>query len=924
LSSQEWRELLGLVPYAALDVLRNRRRTVSSIIGVLLAVSFVAGTFIAIDSSARATLDATLAGIPGDFSFSLYGPSPSFNYSTLEQAILEVGGVVNASVYETLPIGQLERPGHPESRVYGSTLAIDPDHLPSFIRDSKVSGSLALPRGSVGLSRDLAANLQAGIGDPVLVIYQENETIRWEANLTVGAVLDNSASVYGGPLQTPYQPPYYQYYSLVVVHLRDVDWLLTQLNQPTSGSSSVNGEVWIDRAAYVNPYDIDSTTRNLARIQRRLQGLLGTEVYNIQNNILSRIQDFSNRIAGQRIQFFIISTPVVLLGVYLGAVGVDLSHAERRRELAILKTRGARRGQLVGLLIMESVVGGIIAAAIGLAVGVGVSRLLIGIVNPATGSPPAYGAFNLTTDTILTISLLSILLMAAVTYRSAKRTAGLSIIETLRYYAPGETKIQYRPNIDIVLVAVGALDYGLVLWRSTSPTSLWTFLLGIVPFLLLPFVPLMLIVGSTRLLTRGTGKVYDWFSHAAKPLVGDLYHIVRRNLVRNPRRSSNVAIIIALGLAFGTFTLSTLATQDAHTIREIRGLIGADMAVSPIDTRANLTANLTAIPGVAGVAVVRYLPYVSVNFGYAAVYGIDPDSYFAVAQPESWYFPDQNPANARDILTTRNRILVSQSYYDQAFVEVGDRIVLAATTYDENGNFTGTVQANVTIGGIVRALPGMGFGYSTTVIASLDTLGPFLGPSLDPFNRPADQYLVDLAPGADWHSVKPLVIADPNVAYATVADEQVELLAASPFAKALYQFISMEIVFIGIILTAGVGLILYAASLERDVEFAAIIARGSSGWQTAKLLVGEAFVIMLVGLVIGVTVGTATAYFATQFLASGPVGVPAPAVPYFFVFPIEALFLVVIGPAAMLLSAIIVSARTARMNVAQVLKLRGG
>ncbi|HLB67575.1 MAG TPA: FtsX-like permease family protein [Thermoplasmata archaeon] len=917
---------MGLVPYAALDVLRNRRRTVSSIIGVLLAVSFVAGTFIAIDSSARATLDATLAGIPGDFSFSLYGPSSSFNYSTLEQAILEVGGVVNASVYETLPIGQLERPGHPESRVYASTLAIDPDHLPSFIRDSKVSGSLALPRGSVGLSRDLAAILEAGIGDSVLAVYQENETIRWEANLTVRAVLDNSALVYGGTPQPPYsQFPYYQYYSLVVVHLRDVEWLLTQLNQSTaSGSISVNGEVWIDRAAYVNPYDIESTTRNLERIQRRLVGLLGTQVYNLQNNILSRIQDFSNRIAGQRIQFFIISTPVVLLGVYLGAVGVDLSHAERRRELAILKTRGARRGQLVGLLIMESVVGGIIAAAIGLALGVGVSRLLIGIVNPPTGSPPAYGAFNLTTDTILTISLLSILLMAAVTYRSAKRTAGLSIIETLRYYAPGETKIQYRPNIDIVLVAVGVLDYGLVLWRSTSPTSLWTFLLGIVPFLLLPFVPLMLIVGSTRLLTRGTGKVYDWFSHAAKPFVGDLYYVVRRNLVRNPRRSSNVAIIIALGLAFGTFTLSTLATQDAHTVREIRGQIGADMAVSPIDARLDLTPNLTTIPGVAGVAVLRYLPYVSVSFSYAAVYGIDPDSYFAVAQPESWYFPDQNPAHARDILATRNRTLVSQSFYDQAFVEVGDRIVLSATTYDRNGNFTGTVQTNVTIGGIVRALPGMGFGYSPTVIASLDTLGPFLGPSLGPFNRPSDQYLVDLAPGADWHSVKPLVIADPNVAYATVADEQVELLAASPFARALYQFISMEIVFIGIILTAGVGLILYAASLERDVEFAAIIARGSSGWQTAKLLVGEAFVIMLVGLVIGVTVGTATAYFATQFLASGPVGVPAPAVPYFFVFPIEALFLVVIGPAAMLLSAIVVSVRTARMNVAQVLKLRGG
>src|SRR5439155_187887 len=79
---------LGLLPYAARDVLRNRRRSISSILGVLLAVTFVAGTFIAIDSSARATLDASLAGIPGDFSFSIYTFGPNrVNYSTLEQAV---------------------------------------------------------------------------------------------------------------------------------------------------------------------------------------------------------------------------------------------------------------------------------------------------------------------------------------------------------------------------------------------------------------------------------------------------------------------------------------------------------------------------------------------------------------------------------------------------------------------------------------------------------------------------------------------------------------------------------------------------------------------------------------------------------------------------------------------------------------------
>src|SRR3989440_10874318 len=74
---------VGLLPYAARDVLRNRRRSISSILGVLLAVTFVAGTFLAIDSYPRATPDASPAGIPRGLSFFISTFCPNqINYST--------------------------------------------------------------------------------------------------------------------------------------------------------------------------------------------------------------------------------------------------------------------------------------------------------------------------------------------------------------------------------------------------------------------------------------------------------------------------------------------------------------------------------------------------------------------------------------------------------------------------------------------------------------------------------------------------------------------------------------------------------------------------------------------------------------------------------------------------------------------------
>ncbi len=900
----------------------------SSILGVLLAVTFVAGTFIAIDSSARATLDATLAGIPGDLSF--YLNDVSVNYSLLRSEIASVAGVIDASVYRSFYINEIDNPNVGSAYPgFFSSLGIDPDHPPYVLSGAPLNGSLDLQRGEIGLSKGVASQLQVIVGDRVVAVNRVNDTIRYEVNLTVRAIVEPVETGYGvnpfvrSPLSSVPLVPI-QFYSILFVHIRDVDWLNGQLNYTRYGLS-LNGEVWIDRAHYVNPYDVDQTRRNLERIQRRLQILIGPQGY-VSDNILSRLESFADRIASLRIQYLLLSMPVLLLGVYLGAVGVDLSHAERRRELAVLKTRGARRGQVIGLLILEAVTGGLIAAVLGLAAGVALSRFLLGVVNPDFSGSLPYEAFVLTPDTVIIVAFLSVSLMAVVAYRSAKRTSSLPIIESLRFYSPGETKIHYSPRLDVILVVVGVSDYVLVWWRGGQVTGLWTYLLGLIPFILLPFVPIMLIVGLTRLLTRSTGKVYDVFSRITRLLTKDLAYIIRKNLSRNPRRSANVAIIIALGLAFGVFSLSVLATNETHLEREIRAGVGADAAVFPTYASGwdDETANLTTVAGVAG--VVRIESFSGVNPGYccAQVYGFDPDAYFAVAQPEFWYFVDGNAQAAHGILATPGQVVISQAYYDQAFIEVGDRIVLSMQAYDRNGSYIGTVRKNVTVGGVVRFLPGIGYGLTPAIYGSLETLRPFEGLASSVFGPESSRYLVDFRPDTDWRSVKAGLLSVPAVSYVQVVDEMIEQQSSNPFSRALYGFIAMEIAFIVVILTAGVGLILYAASLERDVEFAAIIARGSSGWQTARLLVGEALVIMLVGLVIGTGVGLGTAFFATQFLAAGPPGTAGPAVPYFFVFPWDAVLLVTLGPAAILLAALVVSARTAHLNVAQVLKLRSG
>src|SRR5207247_11446667 len=110
----------------------------------------------------------------------------------------------------------------------------------------------------------------------------------------------------------------------------------------------------------------------------------------------------------------------------------------------------------------------------------------------------------------------------------------------------------------------------------------------------------------------------------------------------------------------------------------------------------------------------------------------------------SWYFLDGNSESARNVLSTTGQVLISQALFNQAFLEVGDPIYLSETFMTSN-NTQQVVQVNVTVGGVVRSLPGTGFGSSSSIFGSFDPLAP--PPGGPPYSHSA-LYHVHLAPRA--------------------------------------------------------------------------------------------------------------------------------------------------------------------------------
>ncbi len=182
--------------------------------------------------------------------------------------------------------------------------------------------------------------------------------------------------------------------------------------------------------------------------------------------------------------------------------------------------------------------------------------------------------------------------------------------------------------------------------------------------------------------------------------------------------------------------------------------------------------------------------------------------------------------------------------------------------------------------------------------------------------------LVDVTPEADPAELQATIQA-LGATDVRIYQEERLLASFNPVTRSLYGFLRLQVAFAVVILTAGLALVAYAASLEREVEFAGMTARGAGGRQVAGLLLGEALALLIVGVSIGVGVGIISGYVATQTFLVGPPGTETLA-PFFLEVPLDVVWFVLLALAMLLGAAVLLSWRLTRMNLARVLKLRGG
>jgi len=362
------------------------------------------------------------------------------------------------------------------------------------------------------------------------------------------------------------------------------------------------------------------------------------------------------------------------IALFVGAFVIfntfSITVAQRTREFATLRTLGASRRQVLGSVILESLVIGFLASLVGLGLGV----LLAEGIEALFGSlgvelPSADRVFATRTIVVSLIVGVGITLLAGLF--PAIRATRVPPISAVREGAtlPRSRFAPYMPWVAGVVV-VGSL---LLLARAMFTDELGT------------GDRLLSIAGGVLLLFLGVAMLS---SHLVKPIAAVVGTPARRaggaagrlasgNSVRNPSRTAATAAALMIGIALVAFIATLTNGMKASNREAIEEQVAADYVVTSTDGYTPFVAaagdSLAASGGAEMVTSVRTDGGL-VNGATTEVGGIDPDT-IAEAYVFDWKDGDEST------LTTlgMENAIVTANYAEDHDLEVGDTIELRST-----------------------------------------------------------------------------------------------------------------------------------------------------------------------------------------------------------------------------------------------------
>ncbi len=522
----------------------------------------------------------------------------------------------------------------------------------------------------------------------------------------------------------------------------------------------------------------------------------------------------------------------LFVGAFVIANSLSITIAQRMREFATLRTIGASRRQVLGSILLESLVVGAISSVIGLFLGLALASGLFELFDLVGFTLPNSG-LTLVNRTILVSLLVGIGVTLLASMRPAMRATRVPPIAAVREGAtlPEGRFHRFRTLASVALTALG---FGMMIWGLFGASGTTQVLLFMLVGALVIFIGVALL--SVRFV-RPLAGVLGWPGAGVGGAAGVL---ARDNARRNPQRTASTAAALMIGLALVTL-VSVLAAGIVSTFED-----AVDSLWKEADYAITAQNNFSPIP-VSVEEAVRETPGAiavgSVRTGEALVFG---DTVFATAvTPEaSRIFSIDWKEGSDEILATlgEDGVFVDDGFADDHDLVIGDPVEITFATGD-SGVF------------LVRGVfdpptGGSPFGPVTISAASWDRYNP----------RPRNLYSFAIMEGgqteANLAALEQTLEAFPNAKAQTrtqFVDNQISGLSA--VLNILYVLLALSV----IVSLFGIVNTLVLTVFERTREIGMLRAIGMTRRQVRRMIRYESVITASIGGAIGIVLGVVLA-----------------------------------------------------------------
>ncbi|MEU5875070.1 ABC transporter permease [Glycomyces sp. NPDC047369] len=564
----------------------------------------------------------------------------------------------------------------------------------------------------------------------------------------------------------------------------------------------------------------------------------------------------------------------VFVSVFLIINTFTIIVAQRQRELALLRAIGAARGQVVGSVLAEAAVIGVIASIAGLGLGVllgwGLSKL---VSSSAMGGLPVALEVPPTSLWALAVGIGVTVLSAII---PAVKASGVPPVAAMREAVNPPKPLRGITIAGLAVTAVGGVLVALGLTDNLGDLGLGGFLTGVG----IAFVGITLLTPIlSRPLVALLGAVMSW-SFSGR--LGKL------NAGRNPRRTAITAsaLMIAVALVTG---IATIVSSFKETTAEM--------------TESNLESDLIVM-GQQGANIPTFAPET-----LAEIKAL-PDV-AAVGDLYGEFFGAQIDGNQAALLASED-LATSLGIFSGTVAEGSvadlpdDGLVVNESAADDQGAALGdTVPVTFADGTEVQLK------ITAILEDGLLTDGWWVAPAqIEHFTVPKPmQAYIQVADGADVDAVQDQVddiLADePEVSVTNNADfveQQTSQLDVLLNSVQILLALAIIIAIIGVVNT------LVLSVLERTRELGLLRAIGMTRGQARRMITVESVIICLFGAVLGIAVGIGLGWTVQQALEEE--GLTSFALPWDLIVTY-----LVAAVAVGLLAAIAPAARAAKLNV---------